>query len=80
MEESPRNTDLIPKHWGFPNSSEGKESACQCRRHRFDPWVGKPPREGNGYPLPVFSPEKSHGQRSLADYSPNGLKELDMTE
>ena len=21
----------------------GKESACQCRRHRFDPWVGKIP-------------------------------------
>ena len=23
----------------------GKESACQCRRHRFDPWVGKEPLE-----------------------------------
>ena len=21
----------------------GKESACQCRRHRFDPWSGKNP-------------------------------------
>ena len=21
----------------------GKESACQCRRLRFDPWVGKTP-------------------------------------
>ena len=20
-----------------------KESACQCRRHRFDPWSGKIP-------------------------------------
>ena len=29
----------------------GKESACQCRRHRFDPWVGKSPGEGNGHPL-----------------------------
>ena len=25
-------------------------------------------------------PEKSRGQRSLADYSPMGLKELDMTK
>ena len=25
-------------------------------------------------------PGKSHGQRSLADYSPRGRKELDMTE
>ena len=23
--------------------SIGKESACQCRRHGFDPWVGKIP-------------------------------------
>ena len=22
---------------GFPSGSSGKESACQCRRHRFDP-------------------------------------------
>ena len=29
---------------------------------------------------PVFLPEKSHGQRSLAGYSPWGRKELDMTE
>ena len=23
--------------------SDGKESACQCRERRFDPWVGKIP-------------------------------------
>ena len=23
----------------------------QCKRHRFNPWVGKTPGEGNGYPL-----------------------------
>ena len=28
-----------------------KESACQCRRSRFDPWVRKSPGEGNGKPL-----------------------------
>ena len=39
------------------------------------------PGEGNGIPAtPVFLPGKSHGQRSLAGYSPWGLKELDMTE
>ena len=31
-------------------------------------------------PTPVFLPEKSHGQGSLADYSPLGRKELDMAE
>ena len=30
-------------------------------------------------PTPVFLPEKSHGQRSLAGYSPQGRKELDVT-
>ena len=29
---------------------------------------------------PVFLPGKLHGQRSLAGYSPWGLKESDMTE
>ena len=29
---------------------------------------------------PVFLPEESHGQRSLAGYSPWGHKELDMIE
>ena len=35
---------------------------------------------GKWQPTPVFLPGKSHGQRSLADYSPWGRTELDMTE
>ena len=35
----------------LPQSLSGKESACQHRRHGFDPWVGKIPGEGNGNPL-----------------------------
>ena len=31
-------------------------------------------------PTPVFLPEKSHGQRSLAGYGPWGCKELDLTK
>ena len=31
-------------------------------------------------PTPVFLPGESHGQRSLAGYSPWGHKESDMTE
>ena len=30
--------------------------------------------------IPVFLPEKSHGQRRLVGYSLMGRKELDMTE
>ena len=36
---------------GLPWWVSDKESACQCRRLRFDPWVGKIPEEGNGYPI-----------------------------
>ena len=31
-------------------------------------------------PTPVFLPGESHGQRSLAGYSPGGHKELDTAE
>ena len=31
-------------------------------------------------PTPVFLAGESHGQKSLADYSPWGRKELDTTE
>ena len=44
----------------------GKESACQCRRCRFDPWVGKISWRRKWQPTPVFLPGKSQGQRSLA--------------
>ena len=47
-----------------------KESACQCRRHRFNPWVRKILRRRKWQPTPVFLPGKCHGQRSLAGYSP----------
>ena len=51
---------------------------CQCRRckrHRFNPWVGKIPWRRKWQPTPVFLPGKSHGQRSLVGYSPWGRKE-----
>ena len=55
---------------GFPDSTSGKEPACQCRRCRFEPWVGKIPRRRPWQPTWVFLPGESHGQRSLAGYSP----------
>ena len=36
---------------GLPRWLSGKESACQCRRLEFDPWVGKIPWQRNGNPL-----------------------------
>ena len=47
----------------------GKESACHCRRHWFDPWVGMIPWRRKWQPAPVFLPGKSNGQRSPAGYS-----------
>ena len=47
-----------------------KESACQCRRWGFSPWIGKIPWRRKWQPTPVFLPGESHGQRSLAGYSP----------
>ena len=46
----------------------------------FDPWVEKIPRRREWLPTPVFLPGKSHGQRSLAGYSPWSHKESDTTE
>ena len=68
---------------GFPGSASGKESTCQCRRHkrcRFDPWVGKVPWRKAWQPTPGYLPRESHRQRSLAGYSPWSHKESDMTE
>ena len=56
-----------------------KEYVCQCRRHGFDPWVGKIPWRRKWQPTPIFLPGKPHGQRSVAGYSPWGRKESDMT-
>ena len=47
---------------------------------RFNSWVRKMPWSRKWQPTPLFLPGKSHGQRSLAGYSPWGHKKLDMTE
>jgi len=60
---------------GFPGGASGKEPTCWCRRCkrcRFHPWVGKIPWRRAWQPTPVFLPGESHGQRSLAGYSPWG--------
>ena len=67
----------------------GKEPSWQWRRHKrhkwykrggFNSWVRKSPWRRKWQPIPVFFPEKSHGQRSLVGSNPWGCKELDMTE
>ena len=52
----------------------------QCRRPRFNPWVGKTPWRRKWQSSPVLLPGKSHGWRSLVGYSTWGCKESDKTE
>ena len=59
--------------------SEGKESACNVGDQgsilgQEDPW------RMEWQPTPVFLSGESHGQRSLAGYSPWSRKESDTTE
>ena len=50
------------------------------KRLRVDPWVGKIPWKRAWQSTPVFFSGESHGQRSLANYSPWGFNVLDTTE
>ena len=52
----------------------------QCGRPRFDPWLGKIPWRRKWQPTPVSLPGESHGQRSLAGYSPWSRKKSDTAE
>ena len=54
--------------------------AGRRKRYRFDPWVRKIPWRRAQQPTPVLLPGESHGQRSLAGYSPWGHTESDTTE
>ena len=75
-------SQVLP-HLGFLGGSMGNESARQYRRrrrHSFHLWIRKIPWRRAGQPTPVFLPEESHGQRSLAGCSPRGHKESDTAE
>ena len=65
---------------GFHGGSDDKESACGAGDLGFNPWVRKIPWRSEWLLTPLFLPGEFHGQRSLADYSPWGHKESDMTE
>ena len=49
---------------GLSRWLSGKESTCQCRRRRFDPWEGKILCRRKWQPTPVFLPGKSYRQTS----------------
>ena len=56
-----------------------KRICLQCRRHGFNPWVGRGsiPWSRKWQSTSVFMPGKSHGQRRLAVFSPWGPKRVE---
>ena len=62
--------------WGLPWWFSGSRIQLQCRKlptmrtPGFALWVRKIPWRRKWQPTPVFFPGDSHGQRSLAGYSP----------
>ena len=49
--------DSTPFILGLPRWCSVEESACQCRRRGFDPWVRKIPWRRKWQPTPVFVPK-----------------------
>ena len=60
---------------GFPDSSAGKESACNVGGLGSIPGLGRPPWRRERLSTPAFWPGEFHGL-----YGPWGCKESDMTE
>ena len=65
---------------GFPDGSDGKESACNAEDPDSIPGSERYPGEGNGYSFRVLACGIPWTERNLAGYSSWGPKELDMTE
>jgi len=57
----------------LPTWLNGKESSCQCKRCRFNPWVGKIPWKRKWQLTLIFLSRESNGQRS------SGLSSMNST-
>ena len=70
---------LVHSTAGFPGGSDGKQYACNTGVLSLIPGSRRSPGAGNGNPL-QYSFLENPMDRSLANYSTWGRKELDMTE
>ena len=68
-----------PRKWDSPGGSAGKESVCQCRRHEFNPWVGRSLGGGNRNPL-QYSCLKNPMDRGAWWATVHEVAEVDRTE
>ena len=71
---------LLPPHAQASLVAHMERVCLQCGRAGFDSWFGKLLWRREWQLTLLFFPGKSHGQRTLAGYSPWGCKETDMTE
>ena len=71
--------NMLSRFNGLPCSSNGKEPSCNAW-DQGSIWVRKILWRREQQSTPVFLLGESHGQRSLAGYSPWGRKELYVTE
>ena len=60
-QEDPLEKDRLPTpvFLGFPSGSSDKESSCNAGNLRSIPGLGRPPGEGNDYPLQYSDLENS---------------------
>ena len=56
-----KKNDFAPKY--LPGRSDGKDSACQCGRLGFNPWVGKKRWRREWLHTPAFLPRDGVGVR-----------------
>ena len=70
---------LIMTILGFSGGSDGTESACNAGELGLIPGSGRPPGEGNGFPLQCSCLENSM-DRGVRQATVHGLAELDTTE
>ena len=71
---------LYVASWGFLGGSDGKENVYAKQETQVQYLGQEDLLEKRMAPTSVLLPGKSHGQRSLAGYSPQGCKESDMTK
>ena len=65
--------------WGFPDGSDGKESACNARDPGSIPGSGRSTAQGNGNPLQYSCLENSMDKEPGGPQA-MGCKKLDTTE
>ena len=65
---------------GLPWWLSSKESTYECRRPRFNSWMGRSPGEGNGNPLQYSCLKNPMDRGAWWDTVHGGRKESDTTE